>query len=53
MSDPKSPSEDRLLELPVLGALEAPAGESPVEAPEKIRARLSRTMLRTLSLIHI
>ena len=48
MSDPKSPSEDRLLELPVLGALEAPAGESPVEAPEKIRARLSRTMLRTI-----
>ncbi len=48
MSDPKSPSEDRLLELPVLGAAEAPAKESPVETPEKIRARLSKTMLRTI-----
>lgn len=48
MSDPKSPAEDRLLELTVLGAPEAPAGESPAEAPEKIRARLSKTMLRTV-----
>jgi tRNA 2-thiocytidine biosynthesis protein TtcA len=48
MSDPKSPAEDRLLELTVLGAPEAPAGESPAEAPGKIRARLSRTMLRTV-----
>lgn len=48
MSKSESTPADPLLELPILGSPEAAAVAPPTESPEKIRARLSKNMLRTI-----
>lgn len=48
MSESKTPARDPLVQLPMLGEQEAPRPVEKVESPEKIRARLSKTMLRTV-----